>query len=549
MIGRSRWIPRGAPPWIEEAIMTRLTTTLIGLVLALGLGAVPVAAQPNTLIIGQPTDADSVDPHKTTAVIAVERIYNLYDTLVNLDFDMQKIVAGLAEKWTVSPDGKTYTFVLRKGVKFHSGKPLTAADVKFSLDRWRDPATASPTRFRVAEVEEVTAKDDQTVVVRLAARSNYFLFNLASGFASILNPDAVRRHGASYGTLAVDGTGPFKFKEWVLRDRFVVERNPEYAWGPPMFANRGPAKLDRVVWRVIPEDTTRLFELEQGGGLSVSRWIAFSELPRLKKDPNLRVVEYQVGYVVYLGFNLNKDIVADVRVRRAVNHAIKKDDIVNEIFYGFGAPADGPVSPIVPGQWKDVAKAAYGYDPAKARALLDEAGWKPGPDGIRVKGGQRLTLPIMAIAGYGYPDTLTLIQAQLKEVGVDVEQVLLEEAAIWAHLKAGEHTLFAMGNPHSNPDEVLMLYFHSKNRPAPNRFGFAEPRIDRLLEEGRTTADKKRWQEAYTEVQKRVVELALWVPLWHPARAMTMRATVKGLRPHAIYDVGYHKLLDVTVGQ
>jgi ABC-type transport system substrate-binding protein len=205
------------------------------------------------------------------------------------------------------------------------------------------------------------------------------------------------------------------------------------------------------------------------------------------------------------------------------------------------------VSPIVAGAWKDVGKAAYEYSPAKARALLDEAGWKPGPDGIRVKDGKRLVLPIHAIAGYGYPDTLTLIQAQCREVGIDIEQVLLEEAAIWGRLAAGEHTIMAMGNPHSNPDEILMFYFHSKNRPTPNRFGFADPKVDALLEEGRTNPDKKRLVEIYGEIQKKVIESAVWVPLWHPGRAMIMNARVTDLRPHAVYDVGYHKLLDVSV--
>jgi len=230
-----------------------------------------------------------------------------------------------------------------------------------------------------------------------------------------------------------------------------------------------------------------------------------------------------------------------------VNYAVKKDDIVNEIFYGLGTPAQGPVSPIVAGTLKDVGKVAYEYSPAKARAQLDEAGWKPGPDGIRVKNGKRLVLPIHAIAGYGYPDTLTLIQAQLREVGIDVEQVLLEEAAIWGRLAAGEHTVFAMGNPHSNPDEILMFYFHSRNRPTPNRFGFNDPKVDALLDEGRTNPDKKRLQEIYAEVQKKVIESAVWVPLWHPGRAMIMSARVTDLRPHAVYDVGYHKLVDVSI--
>ena len=168
---------------------------------------------------------------------------------------------------------------------------------------------------------------------------------------------------------------------------------------------------------------------------------------------------------------------------------------------------------------------------------------------IRNADGKRLRLPIYAIAGYGYPDTLTLIQSQLKDVGIDVEQVLLEEAAIWGRLKAGEHTVMAMGMPHSNPDEILMYYFHSKNRPAPNRFNFADPKVDQLLEEGRTVSDSKRRQEIYADVQRRVIESAVWVPLWHPDRAMTMSAKVNDLRPHPVYDVCYHKLLDAWVSR
>jgi glutathione transport system substrate-binding protein len=527
-------------------LMIRLAWVLPGVIAVLAGFTTSVRAahaEGNTLVIGQPTDTDSVDPHKATAVVAVERLFNLYDTLVNVDFDLTTITPGLAESWHVSPDGKTYTFVLKRGVKFHSGKPLTAQDVKFTLDRWRDPATASPTRLRVAEIEEVTAPDDRTVVIHTSTRSNYLLFNLASGFASILNPEAIRKHGPSYGTLAVDGTGPFKFKEWLLHDRFVVERNPDYTWGPPMFRNRGPAKVERVIWRTVPEGTTPLF----AGDIDVSRWMPLFELPRLRKDSRLKVIDFKVGHVVYLGFNLQKDPVQDIRVRRAVNHAIRKEEILDKVFHGFGSVALGPLAPIVPGYWKDVVKIAYDYDPARARALLDEARWKPGADGIRVKDGKRLRLPVHAINGYGYPDVLALIKAQLKDVGIDLEPVLFEEAAIWGRLKAGEHTVVAMGMPHSNPDEILGYYFQSKNRPAPNRFNFVDPQVDRRLDEGRTVADTKRWQEIYAEVQRRVVESAVWVPLFHLDRAMVMSTKVGNLRPHPLYDAGYHKLLDVTV--
>jgi peptide/nickel transport system substrate-binding protein len=514
----------------------------------LALGVWPLApgragADPATLTIGQPADADSLDPHRTSSVLAAERLYNLYDTLVNLDFDLNTISRGLAESWQVSPDGHTYTFKLKRGVRFHGGKPLTAQDVKFSLDRWRDPATAAPTRHRIAGVDEISAPDDGTVVLRLRRPSNYLLFHLASPFASILNPDALKRHGTYYGTQAVDGTGPFRFREWILRDRFVADRNPEYTWGPPIFHNPGPARIERVVWRLLREGDGRPFE---DTGIDATRWMAQPEAVRLAAHPRLRVARYKVGYTVFLSFNLARPPVQDRRVRRAINHAVNKDEIIREVFGGLGVPAFGPLAPIVPGALKD-ARAGYEHNPERARSLLDEAGWKPGPDGVRVRDGKALRLPVMAIGAYGYPQVLALLRSQLYPVGVVVEPVLVEESAIWNHLRSGDHTVFAMGMPHSNADELLGFYFDSRQRATPNPADLIDPRIHQLLDEGRTAGAAKRRDEIYAEIQQRVIESAAWVPLWHPERVMVTTSRVRGLRPHPIYDVGYHKLLDVSL--
>jgi len=502
-----------------------------------------------TLIFGHDREPDSLDPHKVTAVIASDWMLKIYDTLVTVLPDLSTIDPGLAESWEASEDGQTYTFTLKEGVEFHSGDPFTAADAKFTIDRWLADETASPTKHRIAGIASVEAPDDTTLTLKLEARNNELLINLASGFGCILNQSFVEEAGADYGTLKVDGTGPFKLDNWAPRAEASFSRFDKYTWGPPFYKNAGPAHVEKLVFRIIPEDTTRVLELESGG-VHIVPVVPNTDAKNLESNDDIQIIQGESGSTTYLGMNLRKELLADEHkpVRVAIMHAIDREQIVNEILSGYAVVAWGPVAPWIKGALPDVEQFGYAFDPAEANKILDEAGWVAGSDGVREKDGLRLSIPIYAIASDENQEIMGLFSSNLSDVGIAVESNMIEEAAIWARLKAGEHTIMLMGMPHSTPDEILMFYFLSENQPAPNRFGFADPEVDEWLRDARQAPTEEQWLEDYHNIQKRVLEKAFWMPLYHPYQLVGLRKNeVQGFNYYGLYQMGSWKLLDVSL--
>lgn len=502
-----------------------------------------------TLIFGHNREPDSLDPHKVTSVISSDWMLKIYDTIVTVLPDLATIDPGLADSWEVSDDGLTYTFTLKEGVEFHSGDPFTAADAKFTIDRWLAEETASPTKHRIAGIANVEAPDDTTLVLTLEARNNELLINMASGFGSVLNQSFVEEAGADYGTLKVDGTGPFKLDNWAPRAEATLSRYDKYTWGPPFYENSGPAHIDQLVLRIIPEDTTRILELESGG-VHIVPVVPTSDAQNLESNDDIEIIQGESGQTTYLGMNLRKEILGEDHkpVRVAIMHAIDREQIVNEILSGYAVVAWGPVAPWIKGALPDVEEYGYAFDPEQSKQILDEAGWVPGSDGIREKDGVRLTIPIYATANDQNTEMMGLFSSNLSDVGVEVESVMIEEAAIWARLAAGEHTIMLMGMPHSTPDEILMFYFLSENQPAPNRFGFADPEVDEWLRDARQAETDEQWLEDYHNIQKRVLETAFWMPLYHPYQLVGLRKNeVQGFNYYGLYQIGSWKLLDVSL--
>jgi peptide/nickel transport system substrate-binding protein len=502
-----------------------------------------------TLIFGHDREPDSLDPHKVTAVIAADWILKVHDTLVTVLPDLSTIDPGLAESWEVSEDGLTYTFTLKEGVEFHSGDPFTSADAKYTIDRWLADETASPTKHRIAGIASTEAPDDTTLILNLEARNNELLINLASGFGAMLNESFVEEAGADYGTLKVDGTGPFKLDNWAPRAEASFTRFDKYTWGPPFYENAGPAHIEKLVFRIIPESTTRVLELESGG-IHIVPVVPNSDAKNLEANSDLEIIQGESGQTTYLGMNLRKELLSDEHkpVRVAIMHAIDREQIVNEILSGYAVVAWGPVAPWIKGALPDVEQFGYAFDPAQANQILDENGWEPGSDGIREKDGLRLSIPIYAIASDETQEIMGLFSSNLSDIGVEVESVMIEEAAIWARLAAGEHTIMLMGMPHSTPDEILMFYFLSENQPAPNRFGFADPEVDEWLKDARQAETDEQWLEDYANIQKRVLEKAFWMPLYHPYQLVGVRKNdLQGFKYYGLYQMGSWKLLDVSM--
>jgi ABC-type transport system substrate-binding protein len=522
----------------------RLLLGLAALALLLPPGlAFGAAGGGSTFVFARPEETETLDPHRTTAVSSAEVDYVLYDTLTTLDYD-NTVKPGLAEKWEVSPDGKTYTFTLRKGVKFHSGKPLTASDVKFTLDRWK-ALKGSPTAFNIASVEQVEAPAPTTVVLHLAAPLSILLINLSGYAASILNQDFVTRIGDDYGTGVgkVDGTGPFMLKEWVRNDRLTVVKNPSYAWGPQIYKNRGPAHLDAIVFRTIVEDAPRVASVELGEA-QFNESVPAVQVDRLSKEGKVKVIRYSDLNTQFLGFKTGRKQLADVKVRRAISDAINRREMIAGVFYGLADEAIGPLAPGTPGWWKGVVTAGYRFNPSTAKRLLDEAGWKQAREGTtRQKDGQPLVINFLYSPGPQNEPIISLVQADLAAVGVDMRPQRLEWTAFLAALRAGQHDMFLINVRYVTAD-VLYFYFHSKQRPAPNRFDWADPETDRLLDLSRSSTNEGERLDAYRTLQQIIVENAIWVPLVHEKRVVIASPRLEIPKMHA--NVLY-KMLDLEL--
>lgn len=496
-----------------------------------------------SFIFGRVEDTETLDPQGTTTLSSAEVMYLIYDTLVALDYDMT-IKPALAEKWEVGDGGKTYTFHLRHGVYFHSGPELTSEDVKFTFERWL-ANTKSPTRYMISLIDRIETPDKYTVIVHLKEPFAIFLNNLASAWASILNKSFVTSHEKDYGVLYVDGTGPYKFKEWVRNDHLTVVRNEKYTWAPKIFKNTTPY-LDEVVFKVIPEDSTRLAELEQGN-IQFTANLPPAEVDRLEKAKRVNVIRYSDLNTTFLGFKMGKKPLDDIRVRQAINYAINKEEIIKGAYFGLAEPAWGPLAPGTWGYWKGIESIAYKYNPARAKQLLDEAGWKlPENGGIRQKEGQPLKILLMYSPGPAVENLMPIIQAQLKAVGIDVQLQQMEWTAYLAALRAGQHEMMLMSVRYTNAD-ILYFYFHSKQRPAPNRFDYVDAKTDELLAVSRTATDEAKRLAAYQDIQKRVVESAVWVPLVHEKRAVAASPRVGGLRIHPAMVL--YKMLDIYLSK
>jgi peptide/nickel transport system substrate-binding protein len=498
-----------------------------------------------TLVYGYSSEPENLDPHRVSATVANDWMHKIYDVLVTLNFDLTTIEAGIADSWEISEDGLTYTFSIKENVSFHSGDELTSTDVKYTIERWLDEEIASPSAFRVESVAEVETPDDFTAVFHLHAPNNELLINLAL-LGQIVNQRAIEEHGDDYGTLFVDGTGPFVFDHWTAREEVVLHRNGEYTWGPPAFNNSGPTHLDGLHFRIIPEDTTRVFEIE-AGSIHITPNVSDPDVDRLDQNPDVVTVKGEPNHTTFLGFNLDTNVMSDRAVRIAINHAIDKEMITEDILYGNAEPAHGPVAPILRGALPDVHEYAYDFDPEEARDVLDEAGWGVGDDGIRARNGERLTVKIFASEGERNRELMGIFSSNLRDVGIEVDPFLIEAAAIWERVAAGEHDAFVLGLGHTTADEILRIYFHSGNRPAPNRWAFADPEVDEWLEQGVSAVTDDEWFEAYHNIQIRVIEEAVWAPLYHGVQTIAHHASVTGVNHYAFNAMGTWKLLDTQL--
>lgn len=516
---------------------------IFGFLLA-SLLALPASAQTLTLL--RNIDAPHYDPARTSAGATTEISFLTGDTLVGLDYDLKTITPLLADSWTVSPDGKLYTFKLRQDVTFCSGKKMTAADVVYSFNRVLDPATKAPFLWRMGPVKEVRAPDDYTVEYELTAPFSELLLQLTNFQATITNKENVEALGKDFGVKGIDGTGPFCFQSWEPRNQIVATRHQAYKWGPPIYKNRGPAKYARLVWKIVPEEASRLAAMASGQA-DMTYSMPDQYLPQLAKMPMLEVLRPEADLrLFYLGFKISRENLTDVRVRRALSMAVDRKQIVDSIYFGNGEPATSYVHPKTPGFDPKAVPDFVRYDPVAAGKLLDEAGWVMGTDGFRYRDGKKLTLLLNGFAGGRSPKVAEAAQGFWRKIGVDLQLQMWDGTIVFSKLAQQDYDIWSIAFPYSSASDALRLYFHSANIPSPNRMNWKDAETDRLLDLGGTSLDEAQRFEAMSQVQKLVQDQALWVPLVHEGLALVVNKRVKNMRAHHVYTSMVYKLLDAT---
>jgi len=334
------------------------------------------AAKGGTLVYGSWQSPDNLDAQVSGLQATMAIATQIHDPLLRQKQGDPKIYPGLAQSCKVSADAKEYTFFLRKGIKFHDGSPFNAQAVKFSLDRAVNPETRSiVARGALGPYDSCEVVDDYTVKVKFKKPFAGFLNMCCTSYVPILSPAAVKKWGDQY-QFHVTGTGPFMVKEYVPDDHLTLIRNPAYNWGPE-WDHKGPAYLDGVTYKFIPEDLTRISTLKTGE-TNVVDAIRSHDLPDLKKDAKLKVsITPVAGAPWIMLLNYQKPPTSEKEVRLAVEYAIDRETLCSLLYEGTNEPHYSPIEKITLGYDPEIDKI-YSYDPEKSMQILEDAGWKEG---------------------------------------------------------------------------------------------------------------------------------------------------------------------------
>ena len=283
---------------------------------------------------------------------------------------------------------------------------------------------------RAGDVKEVRAVDDYTVEYELEQPYSELLYQMTQHFHTIINVDQVNELGDDFGVKGFDGTGPFCFESWEPRNQLVMTKHEDYTWGPEFYKNQGPAAVDKVVWRIVPEENNIVAGIQTGQG-DVSQYLPYWSIDQLEANPQISVTQPPFYFwTYYMGFKITRENVSDVKVREAINLAIDQKALAEGPFFGKADPAYAYVHPGTLDYSEDaIDTSLFGYDPEKAAKLLDEAGWKMGDDGFRHKDGKKLELVAYSFTNI-WRQVTEAVQGDLRKVGIDLKVELFDATVV-----------------------------------------------------------------------------------------------------------------------
>ncbi len=500
------------------------------LVLAGATGCGSESRTDDGLVIALESSPTNLDP-RLSLDAASERVNQLiYSKLVRFDRKLN-IVSDLAEGWE-NPDPLTYIFHLKKGALFHDGRELTSRDVKYTFESILDPELGSAKRGSYLAVEKIEAPDPLTVIFKLKEPYAPFMVSMIQGIvpAHIADTDENRLR------LNPVGSGPFRFDSWQQDEKIELTAFKDYYGGKP--------KLSRIAFRIVPDETIRLLEIEKGGVHLIQNGLSPDILPRLRKNEHLKIITGPSTNYSYLGFNMEDPILRHRMVRQALASSIKRESIIINILKGTAIPATGLLPPE---HWAyEGGVQSYPYDPAHAAQLLDRAGFKD-PDGDGPK--PRFQLVYKTSQNQLRRRIAEVIQQNLKDVGVELKIQSYEWGTFFSHIRKGNFQIYSLTWVGITEPDIYYYIFHTSNVPprGANRGRYLNAEIDELLVKGRRTVDFDKRKAVYGRVQKIIAEDTPYVSLWHETNVVVMRKEVEGFR---LYPGGdFTSLKDVYIQQ
>jgi len=462
------------------------------------------------LVVGKTTEAPSLEPHRENALSRARVTQNMYSYVVQADADL-KIVPDLAEKWDISADGKTYTFQLRKGVKFHSGRDLTSADIKYSIERILDPATASQGAGLLVSVGEVEAPDPGTVRLQLKNPDASLLSGLASAWGGIVDKTVVEQSNGDLSK-ADAGCGPFMLEEWLPNQTLKLKRFADYY-------NRDQPLLDGITFQVIPEESAIVAQL-RSGSVHLALLEDNKNYDLVKTDPNLATTRSsRLGYD-YINIDNKKEPWTKLEVRQALSYAIDRKEVLTVAGSNLGTVI-APVPPALKEYALDPESLAeYKPDPQKARDLLAKAGF---PNGFSSELQLIPTFPTM-VAG------AQVVADQAKKVGISLELKQVEYGVWIKGFNAREFTLtMNITGGNTDPDSLL---FNRLSAKGVNQNNWNDAEVEDLLQQGKLQADPTKRKEIYTRLQRLLVQKVPQIWLFSTDLVHVMKKNVQGFQAH-----------------
>ena len=497
------------------------TTLLIGLAV---LTPTAWAQTPdNVLVVGQVAEPKSLDPQGVTAVNDFRILINLYDGLVRYKDGTLEVEPALATSWKISDDGTVYTFNLRKGVKFQDGSAFNAQAVKFNFDRMlvdshpQHNTGPFPLAFFFKSIIETRVLDNDTVQFKLDKPYAPLLSNLAYPTGLMVSPTAVKKYGKDYGRHPV-GTGPFKFARWESNRLVAVESNPNYWDGAP--------KLQAVVFRPITDANTRVTEI-LSGGIDLMVEVPPDNVSMFADDKGFTVHEQVGPHLWFLILNMKQGPFKDIRVRQAINYAIDKQALVDNVLQGTATVATGPTPSAFSWAYNDALKP-YPYDPQKAKQLIKDAG---------VAGAQLTFYVTEGGSGMLNPIAMgTAIQADLAKIGLKVKIETYEWNTFLGKVNPGladKADMAEMAWMTNDPDTLPFLALRTAAWPDKGGFNsgyYSNKEVDKLLEQARASTSQQQRAKLYKKMQKIVYDDAPWAFIANWKQNAVTTTQVKGFR-------------------